>query len=177
MMVMVSRVRGDVVVCGDEEMEVGKGEWMTRNDANATLISDKALERYVVTLPGSRNVTVRRFRNPAGYVFDTIVMRRMNDIPGNSMNAPLHSEHTWFEGFAWTPLACGDNHLGWKFVRTMARYDTFYLIVLSQIRYVDTKKWAYVWNPTTRSFVSQTKGNHYSRRMTRQDHGSKWREL
>ena len=57
------------------------------------------------------------------------------------MNAPLHSEHTWFEGFAWTPLACGDNHLGWKFVRTLARHDTFYLIVLSQIRYVDTKKW------------------------------------
>ena len=173
-MMMMMRVGGDVVVCGDEEVEVGKGAWITTN--STLLISDKALERYVVTLPGSRNVTVQRFRNPAGYVFDTIVMRRMNDIPGNSLNAPLHSEHTWFMGYAWTPLACDESHLGWKFVRTSARHDAFYLIVLSQIRYVDTKKWTYVWNPTTRSFVSQTRGQHHSR-MTRQDYGSKWREL
>ena len=193
LVVLVMGVYGDVVVCG-EDVVVGRSDWVIDDDTKKA--TNGILEQYVLSLPDSRNVTVRRFKNPAGYAFDTIVMREMNDVPGNSMNAPLHEEHSWFEGYAWTPLSCDRvHHLGWKFVSKNlilslggnTSQDTFYLIVLSQIRYVDaSKKWTYVWNPTTRSFVSQTRGGgeeggvyHSSRSsLARQDRrGSKWREL
>ena len=172
-----SMLESDVIVCGDSSggWIVGQAEMM--EDKNFSRKAIDVLESYDISI-GLKNVTVRRFRNPAGYVFDTVVFREINQhIPGHQEQT-RHTENSWFEGFAWSALSCGREHLGWRF--TSSTNTPFYLVVLSQIQYVDTNKWMYEWNPTTRSFVSGGRTRSSSTRSATsipRPHGSKWREL
>jgi len=54
------------------------------------------------------------FANPAGRVFEILRVRNVRSV--EVWGEPT-TEHTWFSGYAWRALVCGEclSHLGWQF--------------------------------------------------------------
>ena len=71
-------------------------------------------------------------RNPHGFVFCIGCFR---EAPGCTAEAAATAEHSWFAGYQWSIVYCGqcDWHLGWQF---SASADRFYGLILDRL--VDT---------------------------------------
>ena len=52
--------------------------------------------------------------NPLGLACEIITVRRAAGLVAGAFSS---EEHTWFEGFAWRPVACAScqAHLGWRY--------------------------------------------------------------
>lgn len=60
------------------------------------------------------NSHVHTFMNPSGIVY---TFGCFQDAPGIAAVGPVTSEYTWFPGYSWQLLICGNcrEHLGWLF--------------------------------------------------------------
>ncbi len=52
--------------------------------------------------------------NPLGLACEIVTLGRATNIAGADVST---GEHTWFEGYAWRPVACAScgQHLGWRY--------------------------------------------------------------
>eukprot|EP01134_Creolimax_fragrantissima_P000718 CFRG0718T1 len=59
---------------------------------------------------------VQAYVNPNGVVHDTITVRRV-ELPNVFLSGGAYTQDSWFPGYAWTILNCGQcgHHLGWRF--------------------------------------------------------------
>lgn len=83
--------------------------------------SPTALSRRNMTI-GRENVVLQKFMNPAGNVFETIVVEelaRLSAVGASSDDA------TWFPDFSWRPLVHTSCNLfvGWRFDQTVHRSE------------------------------------------------------
>ena len=74
--------------------------------------------RTIIASDARRFVSKETCINPGGHIFH-MVMFNPDDVPSSNVVAvgPAHSEHTWFQGFAWSFCICRrcGGHLGWHY--------------------------------------------------------------
>ncbi len=81
--------------------------------------SPAAFSRRNMTI-GRENFVLQRFMNPAGNVFETVVVK---ELAGLSAVGASTDDATWFPDFSWRPLvhtSC-NVFVGWRFDQTVYR--------------------------------------------------------
>jgi len=167
--------RGDTEVARKIEPHFACGAFQiaTASDVVSSRPSPFRIDTFDLTLPvkDSVNVTVQRFRNNHGIVFDAVVFRDTENLV--FMSTRGETFFSWFPGFSWKPVACRDEgrHVGWYFERDassprsssnlaseggLVENQPFYLIILDRFKIVDEDGWEYAWSASARSFVSTT---------------------
>ncbi len=91
-----------------------------------------ASEADVVSISGRPART--RHDNPLGETCEIITFLDARGLEGAEFST---EEHTWFEGYAWRPVCCGNcrRHLGWRYEAAAGGLDpaAFYGLLVPAI--------------------------------------------